>query len=163
MSSPNTWKDAEGREWPVCLTLGRARMLRDRTGVDLVDHTRAGNVADLLADRYKLADVLWFFAERKAKEVGVNREAFDEGLDADALTAGWGAISDEFVNFCQPSTQDAVRRQIDKDTEAMELAAKAMAETISSPETDAAISRAIAEVKTKAMETLASVGKPSSI
>jgi hypothetical protein len=153
-----TFNDREGRVWDVRLDLGLCLKLRNLHRIDLLDETKAGEITALLIDRERLGNVLWLFVGDQAAAVGITKDQFFSALDADALTAGWGALADAFTDFCPSPTREAVRAAIAKQTEAMERAAVELVKVINGPEADAAVTTAIRSAMKEATTAIQAVG-----
>lgn len=134
------------RDWTIILTVGLTDRVRDATGVDLLADDRTPYLS-LLFDNRKLAAVLWTCVACQAEAASVEREAFLESLDGDALTAGWGALAEAIVFFSQKPLREAVKTDIELKIEAMEKGVLAMAEIATSEEAETAIQAALNQLK----------------
>jgi GH25 family lysozyme M1 (1,4-beta-N-acetylmuramidase) len=145
------FSDNAGREWNVSLNVGLARQVYAAHGVDLLDESSSTELPGLLLRKLKLAGILWELVATQATAAGVTQDSFFNAMDSAALAAGYGALVDAFVSFCQPASQDAVRRVVEAQTEALAESGRRMAALASGPEATAAIARivdqATAEVK----------------
>jgi len=94
-----TFKDCEGREWSVRLTLGVINRALSETRITL---------ADLQAQKIELKDVisvLWFAVEKQARERKMSRADFEDAITlAEIKTAGL-ALAESF-KAAMPSAAD---------------------------------------------------------
>jgi uncharacterized protein (DUF1778 family) len=92
-----SFKDRSGKDWPIGLTVGAVKRVKDETGVDLLDlthHERAQPLIEKInGDPFILCEVIF-----SAVQPTITKEVFAEGLDGDAIEAAaealWGAITD---------------------------------------------------------------------
>jgi hypothetical protein len=96
-----SFKDADGREWTLRLTVGLIDDARDQLGIDLwkVTSDAAAAVEPLYADVRKLVGLLWLLAERQAERAGVTPEGFGRAMDAAALDAAVDALFEALSCF----------------------------------------------------------------
>lgn len=150
-----SWKDSVGRSWDLALNLGLARRIRDELGLELLDSVNgATTVAALLANPDKLGDLLWLTSETRAKAVGLDRQAFDDGLNSDALTSGWGALHDAFLAMVTTASRPAAEKIIATQVAAMESACRTAVDMLDAPETKTAINQAIQQAANEVRSTL---------
>lgn len=94
-----TFKDCEGREWAVRLTLGVINRAVSETRITL---------ADLQAQKIEIKDlisVLWFAIEKQARERKMSRADFEDSMTlAEIKTAGL-ALAESF-KAAMPSAED---------------------------------------------------------
>ncbi len=137
-----TFKDATGHEWRFTPSLGLFDAIQEATGVDLIpDGNDVSAVMSLPTNRRKLADALWASVKSQAGEL--TRAQFNERLNGDALTDGWGALLDAIVNFTPSQRREEVKAAIELQSTAMEQSVVAMVQTLKSDETTQAIRDAI--------------------
>ncbi len=94
-----TFKDAEGREWRVGITVGDLKPVREATGVklgSLFDEKMAGLQA-LVKDPEKVVDVVWLLV--KGQHPGVTAEQFGRGLGGDGYEDAVEALYRAAVDF----------------------------------------------------------------
>jgi hypothetical protein len=147
---------AANQTWTLTLTIGPARQIKQRYGIDLPAAWRdnwAGLDA-LLADVWTFLDVLWHLVEPAAKERNVDRAAFEASLDEAATTAAADALRAAIVGFIPA----ALRGQIRAAGRLIDLADDAVTRRVQNPKTaqeidslvDAELSRRLAAVGTDA-------------
>jgi hypothetical protein len=96
------FKDSTGHEWRLALSIGLARQIKNELGVDFGRIEDGRVFAELGADPYTLAQVLWLFVESQATAAGVTPETFAESLDGDALERATEAVLGAVVLFTPP-------------------------------------------------------------
>src|SRR5689334_118076 len=101
-----TWQDAKKRSWTINLTLELADSVLAIADVDLLpDDNDYREVIALCIRPRKLSAVLWECSRKAADSLGITREEFSEGLDADAMHAGWKAIQEAIEVFSSAQQQ----------------------------------------------------------
>jgi len=83
-----TWfKDEQGRQWNLNITIGKSMQLRDEMNLDvnhLVD-PKSGVLHELLVDSWKLLDILLLLTRDERKELGVSDKDFANALGGETL------------------------------------------------------------------------------
>lgn len=146
-TTPPTFEDSKGNVWTLNLTVGLAEKIVERTQVDLLDENPMAVVLDLIYDYRMLTKVLWEFVEVRATELGIDRGQFIEGLDSDALSEGWSAISEAVIFFTPPHARAGIRATWEKQMEAMERGTQTLVDQVKNPHTDRQIERAMEKMK----------------
>lgn len=137
-----TFKDAEGREWRFTPSLGLFDAILEATGVDLIpDGNDVSAAMALPTNRRKLSDALWAAIKSQAGEV--TRAQFNDRLNGDVLTDGWGALLDAIVFFTPIQKREEVKAAIELQAAVGEQSVKAAVETMKSEETNQVIREAI--------------------
>jgi hypothetical protein len=100
-----TFKDADGREWAVEVTMRTVRSVREATDgrVDLLA-VFTPEFSQLLADPFVLAAVLYAVCRKRAEEKAIDADGFADGLRGDALDAASTALLEAVADFF-PSRQ----------------------------------------------------------
>ena len=94
------FRDAEGREWKLSLTVGMVTRLRTDAGFELGKASSADRLGEMLfANPETVARVLWVMIERQAEPLGVTPEAFADGLDGPTIEAASTAILEAIIDF----------------------------------------------------------------
>lgn len=144
------FKDSAGHEWRFTPSLGLFDTILEATGVDLIpDGNDVSAVMALPTNRRKLAEVLWAAVQSQAGSI--TQKDFNEKLDGDALTSGWGALLDGIVFFIPSQRREEVKAAIDLQGVALEKSVAATVETLRSQATDQAIQEAVQKAQ-KQME-----------
>ena len=94
----HTFKDGDGHEWELSLDLPKARKLRDKIGVNLLDG--GAGLEKLAADGFLLLDAIYLLCEPQATAAGINEEQFQVALsDGDAILEASDALMEELSRF----------------------------------------------------------------
>jgi hypothetical protein len=117
------FKDADGKEWEVRVTVGHLRPLRE-LGMDLKEFVKEGaeaGLADLLfGDPERFGQIMWVLCGAQAEKVGLTPEDFACRLDGESLDRAAVALVEGVVGFFRPGTgakvAAVVRRGMDKAT-----------------------------------------------
>lgn len=156
-SAPSpAFKDRDGREWIVAVTIGSAARVKEATGVNFGD-IRDGQVfLELGVDPFRFAGVLWTLCEAQAQLRNVTPESFAEALDGDVIDAAMDALVEALILFTRAPMRGAIRKVI-------AAAMRTQAKTMEAVETWATTNQSRIDeiVKTKTTEALATLGAPS--
>lgn len=101
------FKDNQGREWTVEITVATIKRVRGLAGVDLMEVLEGTNglIEKLVRDPVLLCDVLYAVCKPQADERQVSDEAFGASMAGDAIEHATAALLEELVDFC-PSPRD---------------------------------------------------------
>lgn len=109
----SSFKDPDGIEWKLRLTVGAVTDVKAATGVDIgtVTKSDAAWVQFLFGDSEKLVALLWVLCEKQASERGVTPEAFARLFDGTTLEAAGSALAGAIADFFPRSRVAAAIRQ----------------------------------------------------
>ena len=114
----HSFKDTEGREWHVKITLGIARDLKDQTEIDLLDGKALLTAA---ADPYVMGQVLWVVCQKQATSRNLSPEDFAAAFDGDVVTEATDALVEASIDFFPKARRPAIQKAFEK-MKAMEQA-----------------------------------------
>ena len=102
-----TFKDNQGREWTVEITVAAIKRVRGLAGVDLMEVLEGSNglLERLVRDPVLLCDVIYAACKPQADERQVSDELFGASMAGDASEHATAARLEELVDFC-PSPRD---------------------------------------------------------
>ena len=102
-----TFKDNQGREWTVEITVAAIKRVRGLAGVDLMEVLEGSNglIERLVRDPVLLCDVIYAACKPQADERQVSDEMFGASMAGDAIEHATAALLEELVDFC-PSPRD---------------------------------------------------------
>lgn len=102
-----TFKDNQGHEWTVEITVAAIKRVRGLAGVDLMEVLEGSNglIEKLVRDPVLLCDVIYAACKPQADERQVSDEAFGASMAGDAIEHATAALLEELVDFC-PSPRD---------------------------------------------------------
>jgi len=102
-----TFKDNQGREWTVEITVAAIKRVRGLAGVDLMEVLEGSNglIEKLVRDPVLLCDVIYAACKPQADERQISDEAFGASMAGDAIEHATAALLEELVDFC-PSPRD---------------------------------------------------------
>lgn len=139
----HAFKDSEGREWQVSITVSAVKRVREIVGFDLVAATEGQQLAELAQDPVRIVDVVYALCKPQADERGVKDEAFGEAMAGDAIDAAVEALLEELVNF-SPSRRRPLLVKVLEKTSRLEAAALAKAAArLDDPELERRIERVV--------------------
>lgn len=111
-----SFTDSTGKPWPIQITVGAIRRVKERLAVDMLDPT-SGNpplLTRLSLDLVLLCDVLFVILQPLAKTADVTDEAFGEALGGEAITAAHEALMESWADFFHQRRQPAFAAMIEK-------------------------------------------------
>lgn len=97
------FRDAEGREWELRITVGLLPKLRE-VGLNAARATEAFETVLKEGDPEKIGQWLWALCEEQAAKIGLAPESFAAGMDGPALFAAADAIAEALTDFSQRPT-----------------------------------------------------------
>ena len=102
-----TFKDNQGREWTVEITVAAIKRVRGLAGIDLMEVLEGSNglIEKLVRDPVLLCDVIYAACKPQADERQITDEAFGASMAGDAIEHATAALLEELVDFC-PSPRD---------------------------------------------------------
>ena len=123
------FKDSEGREWYVKLTVGAVDRVLDLCQIDLYEEDDWGKV---LKDPRVACAVLGAVLLPNLEQRNVSTEQFRDSLDGDSAFAGIAALHEAIVNFTPPALRATRKKILDKINETIEAQAKAEEQRLNS-------------------------------
>lgn len=109
------FKDTEGREWTISVTVSAVKRVRDLCKLDLLDVVGpdGGALGKLSSDPVLLANVLYVLCKPKADERGITDEQFGEALAGDAIEAATAALLEDLVDFFPKPKREVLRKMLE--------------------------------------------------
>lgn len=115
------FKDSEGREWHVRMTVAAVDRILELCKVDLYEEDGWGKV---LKDPRVACAVLGAVLMPAIEQRGVTMEQFRDSLDGDAAFAGIAALHEAIVNFTQPELRATRQKILERINETLAQQAK---------------------------------------
>jgi hypothetical protein len=91
--------DAEKREWPLVVTVGAVKRVRDLVAVDLLEVATGKLLARLADDPVLLADVLFALVKPQADAGKISDEDFGRALVGEVFDRAAEALVKELLDF----------------------------------------------------------------
>lgn len=104
-----TYKDTQGREWELKLTLGLLTHVHEQTKLNLTLPSHIGKVAD---DPFLFGQVLCALHHRQIAERSLSPEAFRDGFDGELVDRVFRLLLEEIVVFTPAAKQGVLRKLI---------------------------------------------------
>jgi len=122
-----TFKDAAGHEWNIRLTLGLARNVMDKLGINLLHPEEQGTsgttLLEALTDPFKVAEIVEILLSREFEKRSVSSEDVIMGdWDGSTIEAAYQSLLGELVLFFESQGQRARAKMIAKIDETTRLA-----------------------------------------
>lgn len=119
-----SFKDRNGKDWQIDITVDDAKRLRDRLGLNLyklVENDCEG-LTRLMSDPIDLVDAIYVLCETQAAADKIDDVAFGRSLAGSSLYDAGTAFKGAFFDFFPDRKIAASLQQLDrKGTEAMEI------------------------------------------
>lgn len=101
-----SFKDNTGREWPIEITIGTVKRVRQRLSVDIpgLIANKMVPLGELLADPVKFVDVLYVICSDRMRTLPetVSDEEFGAAMGGDAIGSAADAFLEALVDFFPP-------------------------------------------------------------
>jgi len=153
-----TFKDNQGREWTVEITVAAIKRVRGLAGVDLMEVLEGSNglIERLVRDPVLLCDVIYAACKPQADERQVSDEMFGASMAGDAIEHATAALLEELVDFC-PSPRDRANlgRVLKATREVMDKARDVVERRIDELIDGGALERAVLEAVPPTVEAAA--------
>lgn len=120
------FKDVNGKEWTISITVGTIKRVKDLLNVNLIDAVSTDLIDRMKSDPVFLCDILYAICKPQADKDGVSDIDFGEGLAGDAIASATDALIGDLVDFF-PSSQ---RMILQKALAKIENAEKKLTETM---------------------------------
>jgi len=108
-----TYKDADGREWAVKVTVDTIERVRE-IGVDLGDLTTE-TIKRLAMDDVLLVRTLWLVCEKQADERGISAAQFGEAMVGEPLENAFDALRGSLEDFFPPRKRMFWKSMVDAE------------------------------------------------
>lgn len=146
------FKDAKGREWTIALSIGRAREVLERTGINLLEpESGSPSLPEVLADEFKVATLLEVMLSEEFKRIGVDpKNVMDTDWDGATTLAAYNAFLEELAYFFEARGQAPRAMIIRKATQAIAAAMEVVGERVARLEPAAEVRRLAAEADARA-------------
>lgn len=159
-TTPSTpsFRDTEGRIWRLSVTIGRARLIKQATGVDFLHIPDGRFFLELRSNPETFGSVLWLLCEKQALAMNppLQPAEFVDGLGGDALDDARKAITEAGINFTHAAGRGVLRTALRKMEQAEAKAMNAIEQW-----TEAKGDELLAGVGDAALELLESHGRES--
>jgi hypothetical protein len=127
-----SFKDANGRDWTVAVTIDSIKRVRALCGVDLLKVVEDGCklLRQLSDDAVLLVDVLYALCKPEADADGVSDAQFGAAMAGDAILDGFNAVVEDTTDFFPRARREQLRALLGKIREAGELMDRDLSEAL---------------------------------
>ena len=112
-----TFKDSEGREWLVSVTVDAVKRVRGTLDVDLLEAASGDVFMRLASDPILLCDVLYVVCKPQADERQISDENFGRSLNGDVIERATDALLEDLIDFFPQGRRKVMRRLKERSTE----------------------------------------------
>lgn len=115
------FKDSKNREWMLSLTIGRARAVKEQTGIDLLQpESGMPSLPEILSDEYRVALILEVLLADEFVRLGVDAKAvLEQDWDGVTTRRAYDALLAELTSFFEGRGQNARAVIVRKTHEAL--------------------------------------------
>ena len=149
------FKDNQDRTWPLQITIGSAKRVRDLLGVDILapEQGEPPLLVRLGTDEILLCDVLYCLIKPQADEKGVSDEAFGEALGGEAITQAVEALYAELVDFFRSRGRTDRAAALQKQGKVIHLATERITTEISNLDIEAELDQVFGKASIGSQES----------
>ena len=114
-----TFRDTNGRDWHVALTVADIKRVQQLTGVLLTSlvEDKLVPLAELIGDPVRLVDTLYAIVQPQADAAGVTDEQFGRSLGGDSLEQAANAFVEGLLDFFPSRQRDLLKQLMQKQKE----------------------------------------------
>lgn len=138
------FRDSEGREWLVSLTVDTVRRVKGTLDVDLLDLQKDSLLARLVDDPITLCDVLYVICRPEADERGITDEQFGRCLAGDVIDDATTALLEGLVDFFPRRRREVLQKALEKLKHLEDRSIQLALARLDDPELEARIEREFA-------------------
>lgn len=117
-----SFKDVNGKDWIISISVGSIKRVRDLLGINLLDCIKSNLIDDLKSDPITLVDVLFCLCKEQADKAGISDINFGEAMAGDALEQATDAFLEELINFFPSQKRELLAKAMEKVREAEKVA-----------------------------------------
>lgn len=137
-----SFRDMEGRDWPVKMTVSTIARVELATGINLTAIGESETDKELESPA-KFFRVLCSVLEPHIQARGLTADQFGDSLDQESIEAAYLALTEAVIDFFPKSRREgmstAFRKLVTAKTRHQEQQAKTVMDTVNSPEFDSTI------------------------
>jgi len=101
-----TFKDTEGREWTIAITVDSIKRVKSLLDFDLLDLDNGKAIERLVGDPILLCDTIYVICKPQADQRGVSDQDFGRAMAGDVLDRAITALLEDYCDFFpQPKRQ----------------------------------------------------------
>lgn len=114
-----TFRDTNGRDWHIALTVADIKRVQQLTGVLLTSlvEDKLVPLAELIGDPVRLVDTLYAIVQPQADAAGVTDEQFGRSLGGDSLEQAANAFVEGLLDFFPSRQRDLLKQLMQKQKE----------------------------------------------
>lgn len=130
------FRDANGRDWSIAVTIETVRRVRSVCDVDLLDAVNGKLFERLIEDPVLFCDVLYVICAPEAERNGITSEQFGAAMAGDAIDSATNAFLGALVDFFPAAKRQLLEKALRKLDQVQEMAVQRGLELLDSPELD---------------------------
>ena len=131
------FKDNNGKEWCLSLTVGSVRRVRDIAGVDLLDSSENGGLIKIATDPIALTDAIYAACKPDADAAGVSQDQFCDAMFGDCIEQATAAMIEAVTDFIpNPKDRENLRALMRQRNQTLEKGREKIASLIANGSLD---------------------------
>lgn len=145
------FKDAEGKDWDLRITVGHLRPLREDFGIDLRAALKEDDTtfAEAVGDPEKLGQILWVLLGPQAEKAGITPETFVMRFDGETVERAAVALVEAIVGFFRPGAGEKVGVALRKGQTYLRTKVATGLDRLTDAEIERGVDRALASMTSK--------------
>lgn len=153
-----TFKDNQGRQWQVSVTVGSVKRVRGEVEVDLLKLGDGDKnlIGRLTGDPCLLVDVLYSLCRPQADALGVTADQFADAMAGDAVEAATMALLGDIADFFPSGRREVMNKLVGKVREIDNLIGVRAGAMVDGIDPSAVAATATAEAEAKMAQALTS-------
>jgi len=161
-----TFRDTEGREWVLALTLGSLRRIKASAGLDMLDLGQWDKEASnpflrLSRDAVTLADTLCALCQTQMVERGISEERFAESLGGQSIDDALIALVEEWSDFFRQGRREMESMLLRRALEVLTETRAKMTQAIAVMDREMTVEKILSASRTNSPESSESTPAPS--
>lgn len=108
------FKDNDGRDWSLAVTVISNKRLKAATGVDLFTVLDGKLVNELTNDPELLVNVIYVLCKPEADAAGITDEQFGARMVGDAIDRATAALFEDLTDFFPQARRELIRKAVAK-------------------------------------------------
>jgi len=138
-----SFTDKTGAAWDIELTVGTARKIKSRLGIDIENAVTfdtkenpqdASALEKIAKDSILLFDIIFILCENQCRERKITDEQFADLFNGDTIVKATDALLEEIINFSRPARRKVLRKLNEISKEYSEKAGEKLEAILQTPD-----------------------------
>lgn len=138
-----SFTDKTGAAWDIELTVGTARKIKSRLGIDIENAVTfdtkenpqdASALEKIAKDFILLFDIIFILCENQCRERNITGDQFADLFNGDTIVKATDALLEEIINFSRPARRKVLRKLNEISKEYSEKAGEKLEAILQTPD-----------------------------